>query len=95
MKVTLNDDDEKLKPCPLCCSQAFLHTDSDGVRTTPDGLAEELDVDWSHLRSMRSGNEPVSQYAQFWVKCNDLDCGCTVNATKDRNSAINRWNQRW
>ena len=71
MKVTLNDDDEKLKPCPLCCSQAFLHTDSDGVRTTPDG------------------------YAQFWVKCNDLDCGCMVNATKDRNSAINRWNQRW
>ena len=55
----------KVKMCPLCASEAFLHT------------------------SRTSGSEPF-----FWIKCNNLECGCTVQAVKDHTLALNIWNRR-
>lgn len=72
MKIELVKE-VKVKPCPLCCSTAFLHTNMDGSAT-----ANNL-----HTRQ------------QFWVKCDDLQCGCTINATESRDEALKRWNQRW
>lgn len=54
----------KVKSCPLCASEAFLHTDRNfgGVF--------------------------------FWVKCDSIQCGCTVKAVKDQALALSLWNQR-
>ncbi len=30
----------------------------------------------------------------FWVKCDNLQCSCTITATKDRTSTLARWNER-
>jgi hypothetical protein len=35
------------------------------------------------------------RHVQFWPKCDNLDCGCTINAAKDQQTALDRWNQRW
>ena len=29
-----------------------------------------------------------------WVKCNNLQCGCTINSHKDRATALALWNRR-
>jgi len=65
MKVDLNEKVE-LKPCPLCASEAFLHTNSDPGRVS----------------------------RRFWVKCDNLQCGCTTDSAEDGAVALARWNQR-
>ena len=37
----------------------------------------------------------ASGKAFFWVKCDNLQCGCTINSDKDRKTVLTRWNQRW
>ena len=32
--------------------------------------------------------------SQFWPKCDNLQCGCTINAGKDREEVLARWNRR-
>ena len=29
-----------------------------------------------------------------WVKCNNLQCGCTINSQKDQAAALALWNRR-
>ena len=30
----------------------------------------------------------------FWVKCDDLQCGCTIASVRDRALALSIWNRR-
>ena len=39
-------------------------------------------------------NRTVNLDPQFWPKCDNLQCGCTINANKDRAEALARWNRR-
>ena len=46
--------------------------------------------------SLRTNDEGANGkiVKRFWVKCNNLDCGCTTDSAKDKDSALTRWNQR-
>jgi len=38
--------------------------------------------------------QSMSRTPQFWVKCNDLDCGVTLNASRDQDKIVKKWNTR-
>jgi Lar family restriction alleviation protein len=54
----------KVRSCPLCGDEAFLHSDS------------------------------TSRHTLFWVKCVNLQCGCTVKASDDQEKILAGWNRR-
>ena len=64
MRVEL-DESTKVKPCPLCGDEAFLHTDTTLLGST-----------------------------LFWIKCPNLQCGCTANSSDDREKTLAGWNRR-
>ena len=70
MIVELNKD--RVKPCPLCADEAFLHT---------------------------KPRDPLNRGAcgsqLFWIKCNNPQCGCTLNSDEDQSVVLDRWNKRW
>lgn len=49
-----------------------------------------LCADKSFLHVDRSNLTPL-----YWIKCNNLQCGCTLNPDKDRQVVLDRWNKRW
>jgi len=57
-----------------------------GVRACPLCGAE------SHLRTNRCN---TVEREQFWVKCSDLQCGCTTSSEADRDKALAKWNRRF
>lgn len=56
---------QRLKSCPLCGGNTFMHT-----------------------------NRTSAGDSQFWVKCDNLQCGCTANAKKAQADALAAWNRR-
>lgn len=46
------------------------------------------------LKANNFGPSVKMSNRQYWVKCNDLDCGCTIDAVSDQAMAVKRWNQR-